>query len=68
MNEQESMWAGDFGDGYTRRMNGNVWIESNIAFWHKIFAKGYKTALPNRKYCNCKYYDGIYYSLDRCNV
>jgi len=39
-----------------------------IAFWHKIFAKGYKTALPNRKYYNGKYYDAIYYSLDRCNV
>jgi spore coat polysaccharide biosynthesis protein SpsF len=47
MNEQESMWAGDFGDDYTRRMNGNVWIESNIAFFAEALkkAKGIKTVL-----------------------
>jgi len=47
MNEQESMCAGDFGNDYTRRMNGNVWIESNIAFFAEALkkAKGIKTVL-----------------------
>ena len=37
-------------------------------FWANVFSKGYRTILPNRKYCNGKYYDSIYFSLDRCNV
>lgn len=39
-----------------------------VAFWQKIFEKGYKTALPNRKYWNGKYYDSIYFSMDRCDA
>jgi spore coat polysaccharide biosynthesis protein SpsF len=37
--EQESFWAGDFGDRYTSRNNGPVWIASNAALFSKILSR-----------------------------
>ena len=47
MNEQEALWAGTFGNDYTKRMDGNAWIESNVDFFAKalIKAKGINSIL-----------------------
>lgn len=47
MNEQEALWAGIFGNDYTKRMDGNAWIESNVDFFAKalIKAKGINSIL-----------------------
>lgn len=39
MNDQEKFWAGDFGNDYTARLDGNQWIESNIAFFSNALVK-----------------------------
>lgn len=39
-----------------------------VNFWHKVFAhyQNYtEVVLPNRKYCNGKYYDSMYFSVSR---
>lgn len=36
-----------------------------VVFWDKIFAKGYRTILPNRKYADGQYINSIYYSLSQ---
>jgi spore coat polysaccharide biosynthesis protein SpsF len=47
MNEQEALWAGNFGDEYTKRMDGDAWIKSNIDFFSNalIKAKGINSIL-----------------------
>jgi RimJ/RimL family protein N-acetyltransferase len=46
--------------------------ESNPAatFWAEITEKynGYRTSLPNRKYWDGRYWDSLYFSIDRDNV
>jgi len=37
--EQENFWAGNFGDDYTDRNQGNNWIASNTALFAKIFSR-----------------------------
>src|SRR5260221_6632725 len=34
--EQESFWAGEFGDEYTARNRGAKWVASNLAFFSRI--------------------------------
>jgi RimJ/RimL family protein N-acetyltransferase len=36
-----------------------------VAFWDKIFQKGYRTILPNRKYSDGVYVNSVYYSLSK---
>jgi len=47
MNEQEALWAGNFGNEYTKRMDGDAWIRSNIDFFSNalIKAKGINSIL-----------------------
>ena len=47
MNEQEALWAGNFGNEYTKRMDGDAWIKSNIDFFSNalIKAKGINSIL-----------------------
>lgn len=35
--DQEQFWAGSFGDEYTARNQGDVWIARNLAFFSKVF-------------------------------
>jgi len=37
--EQESFWAGEFGDDYTQRNVGAQWVASNLALFGKILAR-----------------------------
>lgn len=34
--EQETFWAGEFGDAYTRRNSGEGWVASNTALFSRI--------------------------------
>jgi RimJ/RimL family protein N-acetyltransferase len=36
-----------------------------VKFWDRIFLKGYRTILPNRKYSDGKYVDSVYYSMSK---
>lgn len=47
MNEQEKLWAGKFGNEYTKRLSSKEWIDSNIVFFANalIKAKNVKTIL-----------------------
>lgn len=37
--EQEAFWAGEFGDGYARRNQGEHWIASNTALFARVLAR-----------------------------
>ena len=41
--------------------------ENNLArtFWDKVFANGYRTLLPNRKYDRAVYVNSLYYSMSQ---
>ena len=39
MNEQESFWAGDFGNKYTKRLTQKKLVKNNLHFFKKIFKK-----------------------------
>ena len=47
MNEQEALWAGQFGNDYTNRLASKEWIESNVSFFADALmkAKGIKTIM-----------------------
>ena len=37
--EQESFWAGQFGDGYIGRNTGPEWVATNAALFSRILAR-----------------------------
>jgi len=39
MNEQEALWAGQFGNDYTNRLASKEWIESNVVFFANALMK-----------------------------
>jgi RimJ/RimL family protein N-acetyltransferase len=36
-----------------------------VKFWDRVFIKGYRTILPNRKYSDGEYVNSVYYSLSK---
>ena len=52
MNDQEKFWAGDFGNDYTARLDGNRWIESNIAFFSNALVRAGKIESVLELGCN----------------
>jgi hypothetical protein len=37
--KQEEFWAGEFGDDYTARNQGEDWVASNVMLFSKILAR-----------------------------
>jgi len=52
VNDQEKFWAGDFGNDYTARLDGNAWIESNIAFFSNALVRCGKIETALELGCN----------------